>query len=325
MFLGDISMNTFYLWCEKHKIQIFTSLLFIISSFTFRSFGLVLISEVTQKFSYILKDLPAILLYLLPTIYMVLFIKHFYFKKTTKPGFIVFISFTSLIIVISLIFFSLNFDTYIKSFTYHAINFIHPFDLVAIMVVCLSINITMITKIFFKRTNEIKEQEEQLIELAKSDGTFPFKNYQFILFIAYILFVLFFSANFVAGFSAIRNITLDPFGFVILELFNLLPLINLVLFVTDKKEKNMLRPTLVSLLNLSILLAFVVYQSVNPDFVVRIGKIFFPIDFALSFPIGPILLGINAVIPSIVFFIHAGKLYKESKRLNLDETKEETK
>ncbi|MEG0529079.1 MAG: hypothetical protein RR578_01915 [Bacilli bacterium] len=305
-------MATLYKFLYQHRLDFLTLFVFVAASFSFRQFTFMLINQVVQGFQYIYQMTPYLLAYLVPGIYGICYIIHTYFKRLSKPCFIACEILITLLLVVSLVIFSLNFDTYMASFIHHPVNLFFPFDVLAIIIVGFTINISLMLKVFFDKGNKI-DQESQMFELLESFPRIKLNVFQIIGFSLYFFITCFFTTNFFYGLTAGKNIFIDGYGYLLILFFNLIPVVNLVAYFFNEKKNNFWLKGSIALVNLVFILSFLIYELINPDFIVHIGKVFFPLDFAASIPAGPVILILSSLVP-IVYFLTSFILSKIKKK-----------
>lgn len=305
-------MATLYKFLYKHRLDFLTLFVFLAASFSFRQFTFMLINQVVQGFQYLYQMTPYLLAYLVPGIYGICYLIHTYFRRFSKTWFIVCEILTTVLLIVSLVIFSLNFDSYMASFIYHPVNLFFPFDVLVIIIVGFTINFSLMLKVFFDKGNE-EDQESQMFELLESFPRIKLNVFQIIGFSLYFFITCFFTTNFFYGLTAAQNILIDGFGYLLILVFNLVPVLNLVAYFLNEKKNSFWLKGSIAVINLIFILSFLIYEFINPDFIVHIGKVFFPLDFAASIPAGPVILILSSLVP-IIYFVISFILSKTKKK-----------
>lgn len=293
-------MNNKVFSLKNNLIIIILTLLVSFTSFLAFNF---IVQIVIDDYNRTFLLLGIALIYLLPIIYLSFYIKEKYFSSLSKIGFIILTTITDLILIGGIILISLNFDYFLSQVNTGFLNSTFPIDLLIIMVITIILNIFSYLHIFNK------------LDLHKylTPTNFIKSNIFFILFqCIYLFFVLIFAGDALTYLIAIRNITINPFGYLFLFFYCLTPLILSILYVVFKATNKKLPLIISIILPLVMALLFILNEVLVPNFVVDVGKPLFLIDFALSEPLMMVLLGGLNLIPlvySIVFLI----IHKKAK------------
>jgi hypothetical protein len=134
----------------------------------------------------------------------------------------------------------------------------------------------------------------KLFELKESNyslGYFKLKLVEYIPLAILGIFVFFTVGDFVSGLISIENMLFDAKYIFLLLWVLTIPTINLLSFVFKVEQKEVLfRNKMIYLSSLILInmvfgLLLLVFEMVDPNFIVQVGKPLFPITFSVSIPI----------------------------------------
>lgn len=295
------------------KYNIFTVILFILTSMFMYNAYKALSGFIANGFRDGLAMLSIVICYFIPVIS---FLFYFYDNHIKKINKIVSLIYSILIIGLSMFTF-IEILTYINIYipnnklgayeTLLSFAFGFPYDGIIILVILFLTQIYNIYLIIKPNTNyNIK---------------YLFSNYDFIKtnFIEYLLLSILailtfvFVGAFLIGFKAISNIFHD-IKYIYLLLLVLLPLMNL-LYLLLKPEAKSIKSLIIPLaINIIFGLLMLIFELIDPSFMVNIGKPLFPITFSISIPIECFVL---LLIMGISILIYLAKIiYYTIKRHN---------
>lgn len=139
-----------------------------------------------------------------------------------------------------------------------------------------------------------------------SYGFFKFNKIESILIGILGVATSIFIGDFFNGLNTLQNATHDGKYVFLLLLILIIPLMNLIYFLTKPSVRNIEEKTKLILyssqtgVNILFTVLLITFVYTSPDFIAKIGKNLFPIDFTISIPIGPYVILIIALV-SIVF------------------------
>lgn len=298
--------NTSTLKITKHR-NLLTIFLFLCASLFMYNFYKCLSGFVANKFEEPLKMFTMIINYIIPVFAFLFFFYEYYIKKINKT--------VSLIYSITLICGSL-FSLYgiIKYFKVFASNnelgvygsllgilIKFPFDGIVINILLIAVQIfNLITT--FKPNHKYSYLKEQLY----NHGYFKINLIEYLFYSILAILTFFTIGDFISGLRLLPNIRYDGKIIFLLLWLLIIPLMNLISYVfkfENRINKISHKMTyLLSLIGINILfgLLFYLFESIDPNFIVSIGKPLFPITYSISFPIEIIALlliqGISVII-----------------------------
>lgn len=240
--------------------------------------------------------------FLLPICYLYYFYA-FYVKQNNRKVSLISSIVISIITIFNLIFLFKNINLYVsnnKLGVYEGLPSLvltFPYDMIIANIVLLIVEIINII-CFFKPINKFIEFKNTF----KYYGYFKFKLYEYILLSILAILCFVFIGDFVNSFCAIENIIYDP-KYIFLMLFVLLiPLTSLItLFVKPEcimqgKKSKIIYFSIVAAINVILVALLFIFEAIDPNFIVRVGKPLFVITFSISIPIEIIILLATAVI-----------------------------
>ena len=295
------------------KKNIISIALFICCSLFMNGFYKCLLGFVANKFSDPIIMITMLLAYLLPVFCFLVYFYNYYVKKISK---IVNIIYSVIVIVISfiiLVLIMINLRVYVSNNSLGVYDSI-PSIIVAFPYDGIIVCITLILAQAYNLSVIIKPNHRfsSLKENHYSLGFVKLNSVEYIFMSILAILSLFTVGDFICGLNAIRNALYNPKYIYLLLWLLIIPTMNLVSFVFKFEDiiKLKLYKTIylssLMIVNIIFGLLLVIFEIIDPSFVVAVGKPLFPIAFSISFPVEVAVLigiGILSVIIDMVKMI----------------------
>lgn len=242
-----------------------------------------------------------LILYSLAIVYFFIFVKNKYINPISKRGFIAFEVTMIVLKVIGAVLVVMNMPLYLSNLKYHSFSLLFPIDLFILFILYVVIDIILITG------NKNREYKERV----KHKGGFKFFAVLSRIFAILLCYSVY---SYILGFRSLATLKTNyAFGFILIACMLILPLISALSsylrFKTGKYITVQKISVSVSIVLVSVLM---VYQMIDPSFMVNCAKMFLPLDFIGSIALGPIWLTFENLFP-IVFLLAQNKKETNSK------------
>ena len=242
-----------------------------------------------------IKWVGPLVLYALGIVYFLAFVKNKYINPISKKGIIVFEIVMIVLKIAGAVLFAMNLPLYLTNLKYHTYSAFFPIDLFVLFILYVGIDIILITG------NKNREYREKV----KHKKSFAIVEILSVLFAALLFYSIY---SFILGFGSVSILkTSNGLGFVLIALLLIAPLFSaFASYMRFKKNKFILMQKICVSVNIVLVAALMVYQMIDPDFMVNCAKMFLPFDFIASLALGPIWLTFENLFP-IVFLIAQNK------------------
>lgn len=307
-------------------ISLVVLLLFSLSSLFFYNAFKVGLSWITNSLQDSFQSWVMILSYLLPSVCFCFYFYSSFVKPNKKITRIIYSSIVSVISIFNIVgiailfpIFSSNADLGVYE-SLSTVAFVFPYDGLIFNIIILFIqayNFSLIIKPGHKFA--------YIKNAFTSYGFFRYSKHGFIGIAALGVVTMIFLGDFVCAFNAIENTLFDPKFIYLLLWILIIPLMNFIYFLVNPSIRKINEKTKIILysINIGVNLIFglllLILELTSPSFIVGVGKPLFPIDYAISIPVGPIILLIISVTSIAVFTYRLVKsilIYKDTKKGN---------
>ena len=265
---------------------------------------------VTDEFASLYKMLPIVISYLLPLAYIVMLFRNLFYKRFSKPGLIVFLSITTVLLVGCILLFIYELDYHINNYLVSYKNSFSPLDNVLIILVLLATNIVLLVKLCTKKFS--KEYRDPI-----NPGVFNVYTSPRMVMIGFMLVLAGFAFAFgIFGITNFDYFVRFPLPYTSLILALLMPLIGFIfyLFVNPKKKHTLVTYSVVTLVNIIVLGAYAYLQYTSDALIyVTIGQNLFRISFSSRLPIYQVLLIILLILNLASLIVSFAKYKKQNK------------
>ncbi len=253
------------------------SIISLIGAYYSRLFLIYTSSMITSDFVKPIYSLETILTSINVIMIIYYYFRNTYIKSYSKQKTIVLSIINIVLSIIALTCYILSFKTNINNLKNNVDNFyISIYNVIAYIIV-ISYSFYRIFK--FKETNV----------------NINFNKYKQVLLFILMFFYFYGISNIYYFFIAIRNITIYPFGYIVLLLISLLFIYNFInLILTYKNNKKLIFTNLI--INLIVVLLFILSEIINFSYIPEIGKIFIPFDFSISLALFEVFLIIHLLL-----------------------------
>lgn len=316
-FYKDFNTKTNYF------INYYEIIIALLVSVLFYSFANFLISFVVYNYQNVTAILGSSFIYGIAFIQYIFHIKRSKMKEFSKPGAIVYLSLTTLFILLGLIFVSLNASMFAYNNSIGVYSYVDvlplPYNFYIYAAIELLVNVLLFVYMF-KNNKRIKFY----YSLFTDYKYFKLNKLSFGFLIPILMAFMYFINDFVGSFYSIENASVNP-NYVFLMFFILIPTLGMIYYfyflLREKKDKtNIIFSSVVLFINLLMMVIYFVLDGLDSDYMILISKPLFPIDFSASLKIGPIL------IFTVLFFISGLCIYSIIKStINLKNNKENSK
>ena len=308
----EVCLNVKNFFKNNYK-TLFTILMLLIACTSVNNFYKITVGYVANEFEGGLFHLTIMIAYFLPYLCFAVYFCNYYVKKLNKLANMIY----SLIIIAISIFVLIgvfsNIDVYLKNYLLGGF----PIDAMITSVVLLiaqGYNISLIVKPNHKLAH-LKENWYSL-------NAFKINIFEYLLLTIVSLLVFFFTGDFISGLLMIENVIYDPkFIFILLWLL-LGSMGNLLAYVFKFENKIKTKKNKIIYLASNILVngllvvLFVLFGKLYPNYIPAIAKPLFPITFSKSIPIEMMMLfGIQALAVLVCLVKILITLLKKEKQL----------
>ena len=298
--------NTSTLKITKHR-NLLTIFLFLCASLFMYNFYKCLSGFVANNFDDGIMMITMIVNYILPVFCFLFFFYNYYIKQINKV-----VTCIYSVVVICVASFALygifqNFDVYTSNNSLGVYGSLlgilikFPYDGIVINILLITVQVFNVITLF-----KPKHKYSYLKEQLYNHGYFKINLIEYLFYSILAILTFFTIGDFISGLRLLPNIRYDGRIIFLLLWILIIPLMNLISYVfkfENRINKNTHKMIyLLSLIGLNILfgLLFYLFESIDPNFIVSIGKPLFPITYSISFPIEIIALlliqGISVII-----------------------------
>lgn len=294
---------------EKSEVfnnKVLLGTLFLINSFFLYYFVVNCVGLITDQVKSLLVELPKIIVYFLPSIYLVVFYKNLCYRKMSYARTITFVVITSVLLIASIVLIALNFSYFMNNYLSNYFNAYTPFDLFLLIGFMFFINIRLL----------VKNKKSAYLDPINPGvfNVYTKKRNVFIIIMGF--FASFYLANFLINLTHFNYFRYFLAEYIMVLIYIILPLINLIFYLNlDLNRKNTLKAySILGIFDCLYLVGFIsvlefssVFQSARTDQAIFLGT------FAVSIPISYLLimLIILAFIANIILnLIKYNKLKK---------------
>ena len=298
--------NSKTLRINKHRIFL-TILLFLCACLFMHNFYKCLSGFVANNFDDGIMMITMIVNYILPVFCFLFFFYNYYIKPINKV-----VTCIYSVVVICVASFALygifqNFDVYTSNNSlgvYGSLPSIiikFPYDGIVINILLIAVQVFNVITLF-----KPKHKYSYLKEQLYNHGYFKINLIEYLFYSILAILTFFTIGDFISGLRLLPNIRYDGKIIFLLLWILIIPLVNLISYVfkfENRINKISHKMTyLLSIIGINILfgLLFYLFETLDPNFIVSIGKPLFPITYSISFPIEIIALlliqGISIII-----------------------------
>ena len=291
---------------KKHNIFILVMLFLITSILMYNSYK-SLAGYIANGFKDGIKMLTMVLVYFVPVICFYFYFYDRYIKRMSKLTSLIYSSLIVLITIFNIVMLSIFMDVYIANAidwnAYQAmipIPFSFPTDAYVISILLLMKQVFNIIMLISKKLDVDKYKD-----VFSNYDLFRISPIYFsILVIVSILVMTFFGMG-INGLKALENIGYNPKYIFMLLLVIVLPLYDLVIAILLTKKKTIGKAYIILIISLLINVIFIgltfVFEAIQNDFMINIGKPLFAITFAISIPIEMIWMLLIAIFSFVTY------------------------
>ncbi len=238
-----------------------------------------------------LKWIGPMIVYILAIVYFIAFIKDKYINPISKKGFIALEAVVISLKAVALVFIVMNLPLYMSAFRHHSFSAVFPIDIFLLFVGYIWIDIVLISG---NKKREVK------LKIKHS------KKFNFLFVLSCIFCVMLFYTTFslVLGVQSLATLA-TPYapGFIMIALLLIAPIFSCVsAYMRYKNNRGILMQKISLSASVILVAALLIYQMIDPNFMVNSAKMFLPFDFISSFAIGPFWLTLHNLFPAIFFF-----------------------
>ena len=278
---------------KKNTIKtIVTIMLCFITCLFMNGFYKSLSGFIANNFDDPIMMVAMLISYIIPVICFFTYFYNYYIKRIDKLSSIIYSSLVIVGSIVSLILIFININVFALNNSLGAyesipsIILMFPYDMILTHIVLIIIQIFNLCTVF--RPNS------KLFELKESNyslGYLKLKLVEYIPLAILGIFAFFTVGDFVSGLISIENMLFDAKYIFLLLWVLTIPTINLLSFVFKVEQKEILfRNKMIYLSSLILInmvfgLLLLVFEIVDPNFIVQVGKPLFPITFSVSIPI----------------------------------------
>lgn len=274
-------MNRDYVHNENLNSIVLFAILFLISSFLVYLGVINSVGLLTDELLSYEVELPKIILYFLPSVYLMFYFKNLYYKRITKNGRLVFSIITTLFIALSVYLMIKNYKYFLNNYLSGYFNAYTPWDLIIIIQILLFINIDLFVDAFDKKVDKYLD--------PLNPGVFNVYTHKRLVFILIMgTFSLFYLASFFKGLIIFSNFNYYPFEYAMLLIYIVLPFINLVFYLNLnlKNKKTVISYGILGIFDCLFLISFVLLFYLDDAMLnARVGQNILVGSFAVTVPI----------------------------------------
>lgn len=309
---------------NNYFVNYYEIIIALLVSILFYGFVNFLISFVVYDYQNLTAILGSSFIYGIAFIQYIFHIKRSKMKEFSNIGAIIYLSITSLFILLGIIFVSLNASMFASNNSIGSYAYIDvlplPYNFYVYGVIEILVNVLLY---LYKFSNNKKIKF--YYSLFTDYKYFKLNKLTFAFLIPLLMAFMYFINDFIGSFYSIENAYVNP-NYVFLMFFILIPTFGIIYYfyflLKDKKNKtNIIFSSIILFINMLFMVIYFVLDGIDSNYMILISKPLFPIDFSASLKIGPIL------IFAVLFFISGLCIYSIiNSSLNLKkETKDNNK
>lgn len=280
--------------------------LFLINSFFLYYFVVNCIGLITDEFNSLLVQLPKIIIYFLPSVYLVVFYKNLYYKRISKGEAITFVVITSILLIASIVFICFNFSYFMNNYLSNYFNAYTPFDLFFLIILMFFFNIRLLLNA--RKANYFDPINPGVFNVYTK------KRNIFIIIMAF--FAAFYFAEFLIALTHGNYFKYFLGEYIMILIYIILPLINLIFYINlDLNKKNTIKAySILGIFDCLFLIAFICLLEFSDVLLcARTDQALFLGTFAVSIPISYVLIAIIMVSYIVNIIINLFKYNKLKK------------
>ena len=264
---------------EKKKGFLLDLIIFVLAVYPTYSAFRTFLRCVGYYFGNVTNWIGIILAYAIGTAFCFAYFKNKYANPASKPGCVIFLVLMIILEVASIAMIIMNIDLYLTNLTYHSFSAVFPFDVFILLVSYIIADILLIRDI---KKNNYREKTN------KGFG----RGLLRILFFISMFLIMFETWNFIVGLGCLELLGGDhAVYFCLLMIMQLLPLIDLFFIYMERRTgKFVTAQKVMAVLGICFVVLLTVAQIIEPNFMVIVGKMFFPLDFFGSIVMGQVML-----------------------------------
>lgn len=285
------------------KSVVLTIILYICSALFMNGFYKCLSGFVANKFNDPFIMMTMIISYILPVFCFLVFFYNYYVKRIPRVVTLIYSTIVVGVALFSLGAISKNFALFASNNNlgvYGSIPSIivkFPYDMIIVDMLLIMIQGINIFSCFSKE-NKITKLKNKLYNL----GYLKIHLVEYLAFCILAILALFTVGDFICGLQSIGNMFYDIKYLFLLLWILIIPTLNLLslVFQIEKREifykYKIIYLSLLIAINILFAVLLILFEIIDPNFVVNVGKPLFPIAFSVSIPIELfVILGIQAV------------------------------
>ncbi len=252
----------------------------------------------------IMQWIGPIILFALAPAYFFTFVKNKYINPVSKKGYLVFEIIVICLKVIAAVFVAINLPLYFTNLKYHGFNLVFPIDMFVMFAIYVIVDVKNIMNL--KKIGNTEKKKYS-------------KSFRFMAFVTRVFAILMFysSLSFLTGLQSIAVLKTEyAFGYLLIALLMIAPFISTIAsYVRFKCDRFALFQKISVTLSIVLIAVLMIYQMIDPNFMINSAKMFLPLDFIGSLALGPIWLTFINIIP--LFFLIA-----QNKKNQIDNREE---
>ena len=294
---------------DLNNALIFFALYAITLVFTFYGWNSI-VGLGTDEFASLYMMLPIIISYLLPLVYIIALFKNLFYKRFSKPGLIVFLSMTTILLLGCILLFIYKLDYHISNYLAGYLNSFSPLDNVLIILVLLGVNIVLLIKLCKKKFS--KEYRDPI-----NPGVFSVYTAPRMVMIGFMIVLAGYAfSDGVFGITTYDYFYRFPLPYTFLILSLIMPLIGFIfyLFVNPTKKHTLVSYCMITLVNIVVIGIFGYLQYTSDALVyTTICQHLFRLSFSTRLPIYQVLLLILLTLNLVSLLVSFIKYKKKNK------------
>ena len=305
------------------NIKTILTIIFFISTCLFtQGFYKATTGFVASKFENAHFILTMVVAYVVPVFCFLFYFCNYYVKRCNRLFTLIYSPIITILSVGVLINIFQNIEVYARNNflgvyqTIPSLLFGFPFDCIIVHIGLIAVQAINVLSVL-KPELKVAKVREELLETGRL-------NITVLEYIPYALLTILaglFAGLFVCGLSAIENVLYDA-KYVYLLLWYLVPCLSLICIVLKfennfKKDSSKLAH-LLSLVGLNVvfLVLFFVFEAIDPDFIVRVGKPLLPITFSVSMRIEIFVMMGTQGLGSLILLVKSALIIFKKKATN---------
>lgn len=281
--------------------------LFLINSFFLYYFVVNCIGLITDEFNSLLVQLPKIIIYFLPSAYLVVFYKNLYYKRISKGETITFVAITSIFLVAAIILIYFNFPYFMNNYLSNYFNAYTPFDLFFLIILMIFFNVFLLSKT--RKANYLDPINPGVFSIYTKKRN--------IFIIIMVFFASFYFAEFLISLTHTNYFKYFLVDYIMVLIYIILPLVNLIFYINlDLRKKNTVKAySILGIFDCLYLIAFICLLEFSDVLLcARTDQAIFLGTFAVSIPISYALIAliiVSFIINIIINLFKYNKLKKD--------------